>query len=309
MTSRPSRPSNRSVFIGAGSDLAELLSQLRRRRERPGQQVTQHVLKWPAAQEHERPQPLVQLPRNAGGQPRVVGHPDLLGGGVTTSCLAALAGLYVPYIHTSRHYCKDAHSQLRRPGLLNPAGRPYDDVMASDDELFGEMRKIVSSAIVGALAQAEGITDRDAAYRQLSWLADTFAAATTASGRGRAEVARQMKEAEGLSFAQLGQRLGVSRARAADMLRVSQARQPEAPPVAAAIVTSDRGVLAGRRNDNAPPWTFLAGEVEPGESAADAAVREVKEEAGIDVVVGRVLGRRVHPATNRTMIYMTARPT
>jgi len=181
--------------------------------------------------------------------------------------------------------------------------------MASDDELFGEMRKIVSSAIADALAQAEGITDRDAAYRQLSWLADTFAAATTASGRGRAEVARQMKEAEGLSFAQLGQRLGVSRARAADMLRVSQARQPEAPPVAAAIVTSDRGVLAGRRNDNAPSWTFLAGEVEPGESAADAAVREVKEEAGIDVVVGRVLGRRVHPATNRTMIYMTARPT
>jgi 8-oxo-dGTP pyrophosphatase MutT (NUDIX family) len=182
-------------------------------------------------------------------------------------------------------------------------------VMASDDELFGELRTRLSRLISDALDQAGTITDRDAAYRQLSWLADTFAAATTASGRARAEVARQMKEAEGLSFAQLGQRLGVSRARAADMLRVSQARQPEPPPIAAAVVTSERGVLAGRRNDGKPPWTFIAGEVAPGESAADAAVREVKEETGLEVSAGRVLGRRVHPSTKRTMVYLAAHPT
>jgi hypothetical protein len=159
--------------------------------------------------------------------------------------------------------------------------------MASDDELFGDLRTRLSRLIGDALDQAGTITDRDAAYRQLSRLADTFAAATTASGRARAEVARQMKEAEGLSFAQLGQRLGVSRARAADMLRVSQARQPEPPPIAAAVVTSERGVLAGRRNDGRPPWTFIAGEVAPGESAADAAVREVKEETGARATPGR----------------------
>ena len=45
--------------------------------------------------------------------------------------------------------------------------------------------------------------------------------------------------------------------------------------VAAAIVISSEGVLIGRRNDGNPPWTFIAGEVEPGERPEDAAVREV----------------------------------
>src|SRR5436305_4878496 len=53
------------------------------------------------------------------------------------------------------------------------------------------------------------------------------------------------------------------------------ATAPEHQPVVAAIVTSDRGVLVGKRNDGKPPWTFIAGEIEPGESQADAAVREV----------------------------------
>jgi 8-oxo-dGTP pyrophosphatase MutT (NUDIX family) len=56
---------------------------------------------------------------------------------------------------------------------------------------------------------------------------------------------------------------------------------PEPSPVVAAIVTSDVGVLVGRRNDGKPPWTFIAGKIEPGESPADAAVREVKEETGL----------------------------
>lgn len=117
-----------------------------------------------------------------------------------------------------------------------------------------------------------------------------------------------MKETGGLSIAQLGERLGVSKARAADMLRVTAAREPEPPPVVAAIVTSELGVLAGRRNDQTPPWTFIAGQIQPGESPADAAVREVKEETGLDVTPGRVLGRRIHPATGRTMIYLAATP-
>jgi 8-oxo-dGTP pyrophosphatase MutT (NUDIX family) len=87
------------------------------------------------------------------------------------------------------------------------------------------------------------------------------------------------------------------------------ATRPEPQPVVAAIVTSDRGVLAGRRNDGKPPWTFIAGEIEPGESPADAGVREVKEETGLLVAAGPEIGRRVHPATQRTMIYMAARPT
>lgn len=87
------------------------------------------------------------------------------------------------------------------------------------------------------------------------------------------------------------------------------ATTPEQQPVVAAIVTSYRGVLAGRRNDGKPPWTFIAGEIEPGESAVDAAVREVKEETGLEVRAGyQELGRRVHPKTNRTMIYLACSP-
>jgi 8-oxo-dGTP pyrophosphatase MutT (NUDIX family) len=85
--------------------------------------------------------------------------------------------------------------------------------------------------------------------------------------------------------------------------------KPEPQPVVAAIVTSEHGVLIGRRNDGKPPWTFIAGEIEPGESPADAGVREVKEETGLLVAAGREIGRRVHPATGRTMIYMAAKPT
>lgn len=87
------------------------------------------------------------------------------------------------------------------------------------------------------------------------------------------------------------------------------AATPEPYPVVAAIVTSDQGVLVGRRNDGTPPWTFIAGTVAVGESPADAAIREVKEETGCLVAAGDIIGRRVHPATGRTMIYMSAKPT
>lgn len=87
------------------------------------------------------------------------------------------------------------------------------------------------------------------------------------------------------------------------------ATAPEHQPVVAAIVTSHLGVLAGRRNDGKPPWTFIAGEIEPGESQVDAAVREVKEETGLLVRAGhQEIGRRVHPKTGRTMIYLACAP-
>ena len=97
--------------------------------------------------------------------------------------------------------------------------------------------------------------------------------------------------------------------RAMDQTAQHDATKPEPQPVVAAIVTSEHGVLLGRRNDGMPPWTFIAGEIEPGESPADAGVREVKEETGLLVAAGEEIGRRVHPATGRTMIYMAARPT
>jgi 8-oxo-dGTP diphosphatase len=82
-------------------------------------------------------------------------------------------------------------------------------------------------------------------------------------------------------------------------------------PVVAAIVTSELGVLVGKRNDGKPPWTFIAGEQDAvkDENPADTAVRETKEEAGLRIQPGEVIGERDHPKTGRHMIYLAAAPT
>jgi 8-oxo-dGTP diphosphatase len=51
-----------------------------------------------------------------------------------------------------------------------------------------------------------------------------------------------------------------------------------------------------------------AGEQEPGETFADTIVREVKEETGLEITAGEILGERVHPKTDRHMVYLAGRP-
>jgi 8-oxo-dGTP pyrophosphatase MutT (NUDIX family) len=83
---------------------------------------------------------------------------------------------------------------------------------------------------------------------------------------------------------------------------------PDPAQVVAAIITSPQGVLVTRRNDGDPPWGFVTGKIEAGESPADAAIREAKEEVGLRLRHGRVIGKRRHPATHKIMIYVAARP-
>jgi 8-oxo-dGTP pyrophosphatase MutT (NUDIX family) len=90
--------------------------------------------------------------------------------------------------------------------------------------------------------------------------------------------------------------------------RYSPTEDSESQPVVAAIVTSAEGVLITRRQDGKPSWGFVAGETEPGEIPEDAAVREVKEETGLEVRAGRILGERDHPRTGKRMVYMAAKP-
>jgi len=180
--------------------------------------------------------------------------------------------------------------------------------MTSDEDLR-RTRDRLSKAIADAVQEAGAAGDNASAWRQASWLADELARGVSATSRLRTLIARRWQAAENLSVRQLSQRLGLSPGRTGDMLASrGSAREPEQPPVVAAIVTSPLGVLVTHRIDGVPPWGFVAGKVEPGESAADAAVREVKEETGLDIAVGRELGRRVHPDTGRTMIYVTAEP-
>ncbi|WP_134662013.1 MULTISPECIES: NUDIX hydrolase [unclassified Amycolatopsis] len=80
----------------------------------------------------------------------------------------------------------------------------------------------------------------------------------------------------------------------------------EKKSISAAIIVRDGRVLLVRRRvkEGSLSWQFPAGEVEEGESASDAAVRETREETGLEVTASSVLGERVHPNTGRTMIYV-----
>ena len=87
---------------------------------------------------------------------------------------------------------------------------------------------------------------------------------------------------------------------------MSQPNTDERPSIAAAIIVNDGQVLLVRRRvkEGQLSWQFPAGEVEPGESADEAAVRETLEETGLTVRAVSRLGKRVHPNTGRTMLYV-----
>lgn len=175
-----------------------------------------------------------------------------------------------------------------------------------------EVRQQLSDAIDVALADLEKLKDAEERYRAASWLVDKLADGISAAGKLRARATVDLRDEENLSLAQLGERLGLSKARAADIVRdatrTAQAQQPELKPVVAVIVTSPAGVLAVRRRDKNPVWTFPSGEIEPGETPADAGARETREETGLDIAPGRIIGRRAHPRTGRHITYLAARP-
>ena len=78
------------------------------------------------------------------------------------------------------------------------------------------------------------------------------------------------------------------------------------PAIAAAVIVSGGQVLMVRRKEREGQlsWQFPAGEVEPGETGEEAAVRETHEEVGLKVSAVELLGERIHPATGRRMVYV-----
>ncbi len=80
------------------------------------------------------------------------------------------------------------------------------------------------------------------------------------------------------------------------MGRIDHYHDPDAPrpnrliPAASAVVADPDGrILLARRRDN-ELWTIPGGAMEPGESISQTAIREVKEETGIDVEVVSLVG-------------------
>lgn len=81
------------------------------------------------------------------------------------------------------------------------------------------------------------------------------------------------------------------------------------PSVALAVIVNKGKALMTRRRFREGPfqWNFLSGEIEPGETPEQAAVREVHEEVGLQVAVEQRLGDRIQPVSNRHMVYLICR--
>ncbi|MQA25321.1 MAG: NUDIX domain-containing protein [Micromonosporaceae bacterium] len=78
-------------------------------------------------------------------------------------------------------------------------------------------------------------------------------------------------------------------------------------PIVAAVVVHDGRVLMVRRrvSEGSLSWQFPAGERESGETPFATAVRETREEVGLNVAPQTVLGEREHPVTGRRMVYVS----
>ncbi|QDY78230.1 NUDIX hydrolase [Streptomyces qinzhouensis] len=78
------------------------------------------------------------------------------------------------------------------------------------------------------------------------------------------------------------------------------------PDIAAAVVINSGRLLLVLRARPEPGliWQLPAGKIAAGESPQDAAVRETREETGLDVRAAGLVGSRVHPATGRRIRYV-----
>jgi 8-oxo-dGTP diphosphatase len=76
-------------------------------------------------------------------------------------------------------------------------------------------------------------------------------------------------------------------------------------PCVGAVVTDGRGRLLMIKRGHEPGaglWSIPGGRIEPGETDTEALVREMFEETGLVVEVGRLIGRVQRPGPNGTVI-------
>ncbi len=76
-------------------------------------------------------------------------------------------------------------------------------------------------------------------------------------------------------------------------------------PCVGAIVTDGQGRLLMIKRGHDPGaglWSIPGGRIEPGETDAEALVREMIEETGLTVEVGRLIGRVQRPGLNGAVV-------
>src|SRR6266702_7478367 len=76
-------------------------------------------------------------------------------------------------------------------------------------------------------------------------------------------------------------------------------------PCVGAVVTDGQGrllMIKRGREPGAGLWSIPGGRIEPGETDAEALVREMIEETGLTVEVGRLIGRVQRPGLNGAVI-------
>lgn len=155
------------------------------------------------------------------------------------------------------------------------------------------------------------------AFEDASALGDLGREISTEASQFRAYLAARLVDDRGVEPGQLAKILGLTPARVSQLVKDGrkQRRDPmtdpgtleEQPTLALAIITAPgKGVLVEHRKDGIPPWTFPGGDVQPGETAAAALTRKVPAETGVEIKPVLLFGRRVHPRTSRTTVYLAA---
>jgi len=88
-----------------------------------------------------------------------------------------------------------------------------------------------------------------------------------------------------------------------------EVRRQAKPSVAACYIVRDGRLLMVKRRvrQGTLVWAGPSGDIEPGETPEQAAIREVREEVGIEIEVLERLGDRMQPATGRHLIYLACR--
>ena len=66
-------------------------------------------------------------------------------------------------------------------------------------------------------------------------------------------------------------------------------------PGSCSIIVGDDGRVVLQRRSDTGTWHTIGGVIDPGETAADCAVREAKEETGLDIEVTRLSGVYTSP--------------